>query len=215
MATYRTNMTIKLLKVIFISLLITLSSFFVHDISEKPYIIEDCEVTGIQNCSIRIITAGFPKPFLFDNPNIAGRSYLSLNDNFEFNAFLYNWFFFVIIVFLIFFIKQYRIVTYLVKLFLLSLILTLASCQYQRPSKEIPNTYFDCNTPHCTIRVLSGGFPLPYIFDVPSISIRNSLSIEDDWYLKPFLINFTFFFLLLILILFISKIIKKILRNFD
>jgi hypothetical protein len=206
-------MTIKIFKIILISLLITFFSSFWHDVSEKSVIIENCEVRNVQNCSISIITAGFPIPFLFDNPNIAGRGYISLNDNFELKAFLYDWLLFVIIVFLIFFIKQTRIVTHLVKLFLFSLILTLGSCQYQRPSKEIPNIYFDCNIPHCTIRVLSGGFPLPYIFDIPSISIRNSLSIEDDWYLKPFLGDFSFFFLLLIMIRFISKIIKNTLRN--
>ena len=124
---------------------------------------------------------------------------------------LLDWMFYFGLVALFFLAMKSNIFVYLAKLLLLSLILTLFSCQYQRPSKERFPAHDDCESLPCsTIKVLSGGFPLRYVYDSPSVSVRNNLSVEDEWRLMFFIYDLFFY---LFVVIFGAKLIQ-LLKNY-
>ncbi len=52
----------------------------------------------------------------------------------------------------------------------------------------------------CEVEILTGGFPLQYLYDNLGSSVVSVLSIGDNIHDGLFLIDFTFYFLLLILL---------------
>lgn len=51
---------------------------------------------------------------------------------------------------------------------------------------------------YCPKPVLNAGWPAPYLFDRPGISVENSIGIpEDDFRLWPFTANIAFYWMLL------------------
>lgn len=84
---------------------------------------------------------------------------------------------------------------------LLSLIFTVLSGFYQRPSNEIVQWGTECDIEHwfhCFHPNLSGGFPFAFIFDTPTTSVHNSLGLEDDFRWYPFIIDMCLYFIGLI-----------------
>lgn len=54
---------------------------------------------------------------------------------------------------------------------------------------------------YCPELKLNGGWPAPFLFDVPGVSVEWTLSIgEDDFRMGPFVANVAFYFLILLLI---------------
>ena len=125
-----------------------------------------------------------------------------------------NIIFYFILTFLIFALAKFRFFVIFLKISLLSLLLNLASCQYQRPSKESLPSPFDCQPSSCDeIKVLTGGYPISFVYDNPGFSIRNSISIEDDWIFKNFSYNFLIYQILLAFFWIFLKLILTNLKN--
>lgn len=76
----------------------------------------------------------------------------------------------------------------------LAIILTLASLYYVRESGELA---YWCDGPECLRPVKSAGLPFGYIYDVPGISLENSIGIEDDWRWSGFVLNVGTYFAVL------------------
>ncbi len=96
--------------------------------------------------------------------------------------------------------KMNRLTAILIFL-LLSLVITLLSGFYQRPSNEIVQWGTECAAEYwfqCFHPNLSGGFPFAFIFDSPNTSVHNSLGAEDDFRWYPFIINIWLYFIALI-----------------
>ena len=101
--------------------------------------------------------------------------------------------------------KVKALLFYLV-LLVISLGLTVGTVFYQRPSSEVVRYGNLCNIEewmHCYQPREAAGFPFPYVFDVPGVSVEHivSLAMEDEFRLLPFLIDIWFYFLLLIVTL--------------
>lgn len=205
-------MKIFILKCLLLSFLVTILSSFFHSVSDNSFELLNCSHSNIKNCRTKVIAGGFPTPFIYDNPNNSDKSYLSINDNIEMSSLLLDWAFYFGLVALFFGAMKSKTFVYLAKILLLSLILTLFSCQYQRPSKERFPAHDDCESLPCsTIKVLSGGFPLRYVYDSPSVSVRNSISIEDDWHLIFFIYDMVFY---LFVVMFGTKLIQLLKKYF-
>lgn len=88
---------------------------------------------------------------------------------------------------------------------LLAIMFTLASFAIQRYGPEV-GTYGNVCGPTgdqaCTHVLLNAGFPLGYIFDNPSISVRDQLMpiIEDEFRIIPFLLDTVFYAVILSLL---------------
>ncbi len=88
---------------------------------------------------------------------------------------------------------------------IISIAITSNSVTYER--KTTPDSL--CPYHYCQ---LSGGFPLPHLFDAEGVSRMNALTFgEDHLYLPSFSFNILFYFLILNLIYYL---IKKIKSNF-
>jgi hypothetical protein len=86
-----------------------------------------------------------------------------------------------------------------------AIMFTLASFAIQRYGPEV-GTYGNVCGPSgdqaCTHVLLNAGFPLGYIFDNPSVSVRDQLMpiIEDEFRIIPFLLDTAFYALILSLL---------------
>jgi len=85
----------------------------------------------------------------------------------------------------------------------LSLILTVGTVFYQRPSTEIVQYGNVCSIDqwmHCYQPREAAGFPFPYGFDTPGVTAEHAVwpGMEDEFRLLPFIINIWFYFLMLI-----------------
>lgn len=69
-------------------------------------------------------------------------------------------------------------------LWLVALLLASLSVFVERSGPEVVqygNLCGKSGDEPCTRPVLSGGFPLPVLFDVPGVSVENRLAFEDDF----------------------------------
>jgi len=93
-----------------------------------------------------------------------------------------------------------------ISLILLSIIITIATTLYQRPSSEIVQFGTECTVErwmHCYSPRVSAGFPFAFGFDTPGISIQHSVTplIEDEFRIVPFLVDIWFYYIFLLLTL--------------
>lgn len=49
----------------------------------------------------------------------------------------------------------------------------------------------------CPERVLKGGWPSPFLYDTPFISVQRSLGFEDSFRLSPFIANIAFYIIII------------------
>ena len=97
-----------------------------------------------------------------------------------------------------------RVVARSAALLVLALLLALTSCQVQRHGpdhgiycalgKSVDGYDIFCPKPK-----LNGGWPAPFLFDRPGISVENALFVvEDDFRWEPFLADVGFYLALLL-----------------
>ena len=92
---------------------------------------------------------------------------------------------------------------------LLSVILTGVSITIQKVGPEVGmygNVCGPSGNEPCYQELLKGGFPIPYLFDNPGVSVRGQLSFfEDDFHVFPFILDNLFYIIVLGLVLIIAS----------
>ena len=90
-----------------------------------------------------------------------------------------------------------------------SLLLTLASSYYTTYKTITTSGEGYCGeASSCEVKVITGGFPVQYLYDTIGVSVEGVLSFEDTLKEKLFLVDFTFYFILLTLLAYIFLYVK-------
>ncbi len=90
-----------------------------------------------------------------------------------------------------------------------SLLLTLASSYYTTYKTVTTSGEAYCGEASpCEVKVIAGGFPVQYLYDMIGVSVEGVLSFEDSLKENLFLVDFTFYFILLTLLVYISFYVK-------
>lgn len=98
-------------------------------------------------------------------------------------------------------------------LLIFSAVIALISGFYQRASSEIVEFGNVCSGEEfsqCYRPRLCGGFPFPFVFDNPGISVENTLSAEDEFRWLPFVGNVWFY---LLAVVFAYNTLKEFLKT--
>lgn len=83
----------------------------------------------------------------------------------------------------------------------LAIVCSLASVGYQQigPIEGFVGT--ECGDPQhkCVAPVLNGGFPVPYLIDVPTIAVPDQLNADDDFRVWAFVADVAFYWVVFLL----------------
>ena len=90
-----------------------------------------------------------------------------------------------------------------------SLLLTLVSSYYTTYKSVTTSGEGYCGEASpCEVKVIAGGFPVQYLYDTIGVSVEGVLSFEDTLKENLFLVDFSFYFILLSLLAYILFYVK-------